>query len=335
MKSKIKNLICRILYHSGLVHLYLKFVLSRGKNFPVVIVNYHSFVKNFDNVMETHPTVTHQIDEFDKEINFLKRYFDIISLDQITEALHEGKGFKRPSVAVTVDDGYKDNYDLLYPVIKKHQIPITIFLSTSVIGTHERLWFSHLSEVLLNTTKKNLSLNGVFNRTFPLKTIEEKRTAYNTIVQKLKTVETQKRDDYLHLIDERLGMPRNTQRLMMTWDEIREMHKNGVTFGAHTDTHPILSMVPIEIGIQEITDSRCKIEQELQTRVRHFAFPNGRPQDFTEELRSFCRNSGLDTVSSCEYGNNKHATDVWNLKRIGSEVPISLFALNLIKAFKC
>jgi peptidoglycan/xylan/chitin deacetylase (PgdA/CDA1 family) len=335
MKTKIKNLICAILYHTGIFHLYLKYFFNTGKKFPAVIINYHSFVQNFDHVMETHPTVTHLIAEFDQELDFLKKYFDVVNLDKIADTLHEGKKFNRPTVAITVDDGYKDNYDLLFPIVKKHQVPVTIFLSTGVIGTNQQLWFSSLSNAILNTKRESLFLNGIFTgKTFPLKNLEEKRASYNSIVQKLKTVETTKRDDYLHLIDEKLETKTSPHRLMLNWDEIREMHNNGVYFGAHTITHPILSKVSNPDGIKEIDESRKKIEQELSIRVRHFAFPNGRPQDFTDELRTFCRHSGFDSVSSCDFGNNSTATDVWNLKRVGSEVPISLFAFNMIRAFR-
>ncbi len=91
--------------------------------------------------------------------------------------------------------------------------------------------------------------------------------------------------------------------------------------------------MPLEDAKREIADSKRKIEQELGVSVRHFAYPNGRLQDFNEVLRRFCQKIGFDSVCTCNYGNNSQTSDIWGLKRIGSEVPISLFAVNVVRSF--
>ena len=104
-------------------------------------------------------------------------------------------------------------------------------------------------------------------------------------------------------------------------------------FGAHTVTHPILTNMPLADAKKEIADSKKKIEQELGISVRHFAYTNGRPEDFNENLRLYCKEIGFDSVCTCDYGNNKDADERWTLKRIGSEIPISLYAVNVLRAF--
>lgn len=335
LKTYLKSSIYWFIYRTGILHLFLKNIFKRKGGFPAAVINYHSFVNNLEQSINPHPTVTHRIEDFKKEILFLKKYFEIISLDQLCESLKTGQLFNRPTVCITVDDGNQDNYALLFPVIKEQGVPVTIFLTTGAMGGNERLWFQELEATFLQSKREAINLNGIFEgKNFSLKSLENKRASYSRIIQKLKNITTAERNRYMHIIQEKLGKPVYTNRLMMNWDEAREMRKNNVYFGAHTVSHPILTNVSLEEGKKEILESKKKIEQELGEPVKHFAFPNGRPRDFNENLNTYCKEIGFESVASCDYGVNKRAEDVWNLKRVGSEIPIHLFAVNLTRAFQ-
>lgn len=334
VKTILKLAFCWGVYHSGILHVFIRRVFLKRKNFPAVIINYHSFVTSLNGVMEIDSTVAHRIDDFKKEISFLKRYFDVVSLDQIVDRLKTGKLFERPAVAITVDDGVRDNFDILFPVLKERGVPVTIFLTTGVIGTNQKIWVDRLSALIASTKQETLTVGGLFeDKCFSFRTIEERRRAYELIVQRLKDVDMAQRDIYLKKIEEALGHAENGQRLMLNWDEVRLMQKNEIYFGAHTVNHPILTHMPLEDAKKEIADSKQRVERELGIPVKHFAYPNGRPQDFNEALRRFCQDIGFDSVCTCNYGNNSQTSDIWGLKRIGSEVPISLFALNVLRSF--
>ncbi len=332
--TTIKLIICHSLYYSGVLHLFMKGFFMRKRGYPVVIINYHSFVKDLNRVMEPHPTVTHRLEDFKGEVSFLRKYFDVVSLDTAIGTLRQKKVFARPTVAITIDDGCKDNFDLLFPFLKESELPVTIFLTSGVIGTNQRIWVNHLGEMILKTHRNTVTLNGPFKaKTYALRTLGQRRQAYHEIVDKLKDINTVARDRYLNKIEQELGSPEHQSPLMLNWDEVRLMSRQNVSFGAHTVSHPILTNVPLEKAKKEILDSKNTIEKQLNHPVRHFAFPNGRPQDFNVELRKFCEDIGFESVSSCEYGNNQNAADVWSLKRIGSEIPLSLFAVNVVRAF--
>jgi len=147
------------------------------------------------------------------------------------------------------------------------------------------------------------------------------------------TISIEKRDHYLESIEGCLGAFKEDKALMLNWDEVRLMHGAGISFGAHTRTHPILTQLPPEKAKRDIFDSKECIEGKLGVKVRHFAYPNGRKSDFNEDLRQYCREIGFSSISSFEYGHNKISSDVWHLKRIGPESPISLFAINVTRAF--
>ncbi len=334
MRQKIKLLMCQFLYYTGLLHLMLWCFSKIRRNHSAVIINYHSFVVDANQAMETTPTVTHRISNFREELKFLKKHFDVVPLDAVVDKLKEKKVFQNPAVAITVDDGLKNNFDTLFPVLKDAGVPVTIFLATGMIGTDRRIWVDRLAEVILSTKAPVLALNGIFeNEIFTFHGIEQRRSTYSKILNRLKDVDMQQRDVYLKQIERELGAPEAQDRVMLNWDEVRVMEKNNIYFGAHTVTHPILTNMPLEAAKKEIVDSKKKIEQELGIQVKHFAYPNGRPKDFNKELKQFCEEIGFESVCTCDYGNNIEAADVFALKRIGSEVPISLFAVNVFRAF--
>src|SRR3989338_286356 len=101
-KTKIKDRACAFLLYSGLLHIYLDLIFNKRKYYPAVLVNYHSFTDSLNNKIETDSTVLHKITDFEKELRFMRRYFDIKSLDEIVSSLKTGVGFKKPTIGITV-----------------------------------------------------------------------------------------------------------------------------------------------------------------------------------------------------------------------------------------
>lgn len=318
LKSIIKIIACSVLFYSGILHLYIVCIFKRKRNFPAVIINYHRFFRDLDGVIDIEPTVTHLVSDFEKELKFLKRYFDVVSLDEVVAVLRAGKAFTRPTIAITIDDGFRDNFELAFPLLKRHDIPATIFLTAGLIGMNKRIWVDHLAEMIF-------AGSGSF---------QEKRSTYYTTLKRLKDMSLEERDGYLKKMEEGAEPAAGQEPLMLDWQQVREMAQSRISFGAHTLAHPILTNMPLEDAKREILESKKTIEQEAGLKVRHFAYPNGRPKDFNEKLREYCKETGFESISTCDFGSNKAATDVWALKRVGSYVPISLFAVNLLRSFR-
>lgn len=334
LKALLKLAFCNTAYYTGLLRMAFKFSTCQNNEFPAVIINYHRFVESLDDIIEIHPSVTHLINDFKEEIRFLKSNFNVVSLDELVDTLESKKSFTKPTVAITIDDGFKDNYDLLFPVLKEEDVPVTIFLSTGVIGTTAMNWYDQLANMILHTSVKEFRIAGLFDeKSFSLDSLDNKRSAYVQIVEALKDVDIEKRNQYLKDIEDRLGSPKTNGALMLNWDEVRTMNKTSVSFGGHTHTHPILTRMPLKDAKKDILDSKVNIENALGTQVKHFAYPNGRAVDFNEDLRQYCREIGFSSISTLNYGNNNSPSDVWGLRRIGSESPVSLFAVNVVRAF--
>jgi len=333
LKKYLKLIICSFLYYSGLLHIYLQYFFPRRKEFPVVILNYHSFVERMDDVIDVEPSVTHLIDDFKKELRFFKKYFDVASLDAVVDTLRASKKFIRPTIAITVDDGLKNNYDLFFPAVKAEKVPVTVFLTAGLIGTNERVWWDKLAYVFAKTAKNEFSLAAVLDgKEFPLNSLSAKRRAYVNIVEYLKGLPTKDRDECVRQIAVALAVAPENDAGMLTWEQVREMARENVTFGAHTCNHPILTRVPREEAKMEIAESKRIIEKELGVPIWHFAFPNGGEADFNEDLKNFCKGIGFESISTCIFGNNSNERDLLALKRMGHTVPLSLFFINVIRA---
>jgi peptidoglycan/xylan/chitin deacetylase (PgdA/CDA1 family) len=118
---------------------------------------------------------------------------------------------------------------------------------------------------------------------------------------------------------------------LLNWDEVREMDRNGISFGAHTVTHAFLPGMPQEAAKEEIRKSKEIVEAEVGKPVRHFAIPNGKPEDFTEELRLFCQGIGFDTIVTTEPGRLDSEVDRFSLKRALPPPPLYYFACEIAR----
>ncbi len=120
MKQLLKNLLFFILYN-----------FNKDLDGKASILMYHSIGEN--NALFT---VTEKV--FKKQLEYLKRKkFNIIKLSDLIKKIKAGDDISN-CVCITFDDGYKDNYDIVFPLIKKYSFPITIFIATSFIGKNMR-----------------------------------------------------------------------------------------------------------------------------------------------------------------------------------------------------
>ena len=337
-KKVSKNILYFIFYHVGAFGVTLRIVEKLRHQHPCVILLYHRIVEDNTKYLDKGPGMHHHIRDFEEEIPYLKKHYQVLPMDEVIAQIKSGKGFDRPTVAITFDDGYLDNYTLAYPVLKKYGIPATIYLTTSLIDTDERTWTDQIEHALLQTHREYFVVPALFGeQKISIRTNEEKRTICIDLGSKLKAVPDMRRKELLRDIFEGLGINGSNPlerrpRIMLNWDEVREMAGNGITFGSHSHTHPILSRMPLQEAKEDILISKCIIEEQLGTKVKHFAYPNGRAEDFSEELRRYCANIGFESVASVIYGVNDAAHgNEFALRRISAMCPIWICAGSIAK----
>jgi peptidoglycan/xylan/chitin deacetylase (PgdA/CDA1 family) len=267
----------------------------------------------------------------------LKRWYDVISLDQLVATIKAGKCFSVPTVILTIDDGFKDNYDLAYPILKRLGLPATIFLTSGLVNTPTVPWVDEIGIALAKTKLGNLYFPQLFgDQVVAISNNEQKAETLHRIYEKLLYLEHNTKVD---LVDTLLSILSDKddllphERIMLNWKEIKQMTQNNISFGAHTMTHPTLSKMDSKDAMREIIESKLIIEKKLGIRVRHFAIPNGQDEDFTEELRDFCRKAIFDSVVTTNYGVVKKESDLYNLPRVHPSTPLFVFATDLARLF--
>lgn len=214
--------------------------------------------------------------QFDWQMGLLARHANVLPLP---EALHRVQDGTLPprAACVTFDDGYQDNYLNALPVLKQWGIPATFFIATGFVGTGI-MFNDSIIEAIRRCPKCTLDLGDANLGAHHLDNWKARHTAASSLIQQVKHAPPKTRAQQVDMIVRYSGVSLHTEsRLMMDATQIRELQAAGMTIGAHTRTHPILSQLQADMAHEEIKGSRADLEGILQTPIEVFAYPNGKP----------------------------------------------------------
>ncbi|MDP1853771.1 MAG: polysaccharide deacetylase family protein [Candidatus Omnitrophota bacterium] len=246
----------------------------------------------------------------EKQIKALKRYFKFVTLSEFVGLINNSD---KPLTVITFDDGYKNTFTNAFPILKKNNLPATVFLTTGVIDNDDIIWTDKLS-MLKRTDAASLE---------KLKT-ELKNVPNSDKENRIKQWESCPGIDYKSIPE---------AEKMLSWDEVKIMAKEpNIEFGAHTVNHLILTKVNKEEAEKEIIDSKQKIETELSRKITAFCYPNGQAGDFNEAVIEILRENGFTCAVTTIEGKIKKDDNNFALKRISlGERPPHLVVLKIIK----
>lgn len=249
--------------------------------------------------------------DFEKQVQFLKKHFAILDLTELAQLKDRPR---KDVVVLTFDDGYRDNYTHVYPVLKECKVPATIFLATDYIGTDRLFWYDQVSWALHNASRSP-DFGALLDGGTPADIVEELRSFFGSpdtsedtvasLVIKLKALPEVTRTAVIEKVTELCGVknrPTGEDRAMLNWGEVREMAKNGVSFGSHTKSHPKLSAIPVDQARAEIVGSKSMIENEIQKPVTTFAYPYGKTEDYSDEIVNILSVEGFELACSTNGG---------------------------------
>lgn len=252
---------------------------------------------------------------FEMQMRYFCRNYEIIPLDKLVEYMTQGIPLPKKAVVITFDDGYKDNYRNAYPILKKYHIPATIFLTTGHIGTGNLFWWDKVSYIINHTNVDKLYLDEFGS--YSLKSDAEKFRACSIIEERLKKLNPDLEDLFIKklLISTETDYPSDLGiELILNWDEIKEMSRNGIAFGAHTVNHKILTKLPLARARWEIVKSKNDIEKRIGQQVTAFSYPNG---DFCEDIVGLVRKNGFSCAVATSPGKIISPKDnIYGLNRI-------------------
>ncbi|MDZ7333336.1 MAG: polysaccharide deacetylase family protein [candidate division KSB1 bacterium] len=223
-------------------------------------------------------------------------------------------------VVITFDDGYQDNYTNAFPILKKYAVPATIFLSTDPIQNGTRLWYDAIQETILGSSQKHIDLSAFGLGEFEIITAKQKDHAIHQITDHVKKfMNGCRKEEITEYLETRYSTnddAGNSQWLMLNWDQIKEMARSGITFGAHTMTHPILTQISTEEAQREIQLSRKIIEENIGMKVDLFAYPNGNADDYNDKIIDLVKSEGFSAACTLIPGVNRR-NNLYALYRLG------------------
>lgn len=245
--------------------------------------------------------------------------YQFVSMDEAVARLRGRRGEGR-FVAITADDGFRDNLVEALPVFERHGTPFTVYVAPGLVDGSAWLWWEVVDELVAK--RESVALPGVAGgEQLGCATQAEKCAAFGRLVRYL-TSDTPEQD--LHSAVAKLARvnginPNGPNRLIMNWDELRELSRHPLaTIGAHTVSHCNLRRLPEDIARREMSDSATILEQKLGSRPRHFAYPYGYPAAVGSREVALAAEAGFDSAVTTRHGilRSEHADHLTALPRI-------------------
>ena len=244
-----------------------------------------------------------------------QRGYTFVSLDQLSEQLVAGSGKKL--LALTFDDGYRDNFTVAYPLLKRLGIPFAIYATTSFPDGEAVLWW-YAVERLLQVHDQIALADG---RLLSCRTNKEKLDAFVSLRQSIMALPRDGLGDRVNAIFEQTSFDwrQTCAEEALSWDDLRELAQDPlVTIGAHTVSHPVLSALSPEQACAEMRDSRERIEARIGVPVAHFCYPFGSRNEVGAREFELARELGFKTATTTRWGNifPKHRKHLHGLPRV-------------------
>jgi len=239
----------------------------------------------------------------DRTISFFKkRSYDIISLDDLP-ARQASEKSKKKFVIFTFDDGYADNFEIAYPIFKKHNVPFTIYVTTGLPDGHAFLWWYLLEDLIVKNNSLDLNIFGKQTH-YSTDTLKAKEITFNQLrsilaVADKAELETHKANMFGNYIDQNAQL---TKSISMTWNQIEELSKDPlVTIGSHTVNHYPLKSLDADESKFELSESKKNIETKIKKEVKHFCYPIGSYSSREIALANECGYQTATTVNMSNF----------------------------------
>jgi peptidoglycan/xylan/chitin deacetylase (PgdA/CDA1 family) len=313
-----------------MIRLAMSAFSPRGSRARLTVLIFHRVLPESD------PLFPGELDarSFAEFMTLIGSWFNVLPLGEAIDRLERGGLPARP-LAITFDDGYRDNFTVALPILRERRLPATFFVATGFLDGG-RMFNDTIIEAVRRYRGDALDLSRSQLGVHSTGTIEARRTAIEALIARLKYLPPPLRLEASQGIAEAAGVALPDD-LMMTSDQVRGLRSAGMAVGAHTHTHPILVRLAPDEARAEIATGKAYLEEILGEPVRLFAYPNGKPNaDYSEAHVRMVREAGFRGAVSTAWGAARSGCDVFQLPRFTpwGSTPTRLaarFARNLLR----
>lgn len=331
IKKYIKLLLASVLYYGGAFAFTNIIKRMIHQNGDCVILMYHRVVDNPETEHDnTELGLFVSTDTFEKQIAYLSRKYNVIPLAQLVNALIVGETLPSRSIAITFDDGWRDNFTHAYPLLKKYKTPATIFLTTDFIGTDKVMWFQQvglimgseklsaeqLIEILRSEIDKTKSPipEWLSNKSRAIEIVSD----LSLFLQELKLIDLSITESIIKRMKTEAGFSSDEWKdnsWIMSWSDARAMKPEIIQYGSHGESHQIMNGLSTNALARELAQSRAILEKELSRPIEILAYPNG---DYNNSVLQQVKSAGYSAaLATIGMGEKQTRPNLFAIRRIG------------------
>jgi len=254
---------------------------------------------------------------FAQHMRHLRQTYQPMRLLDLIDGIQQ-RSLPDRAVAVTFDDGYRDNLTSALPELEANNIPATIFVTTSYVDREREPWWDEVKHFILEPLQLPVRLSLRIDRqeySWSTHTLKERLNAHQDLENLMRPLPTYINDKILDHLAQWSNMQRRCHPAYrtVTSSELRELARHPlIDLGAHTITHPILPTLSLDAQFNEIVGSRYSLEKMINRQVHSFAYPNG---DYNEQTRKLVDAAGYKAACTTINGSVQQGDDVFQLRR--------------------
>ena len=250
--------------------------------------------------------------DFDRLMAYVSEYFSVLPLEDAVSRLQAGRLPAR-SLAITFDDGYRDNAEIALPILARHGLTATFFIVTDMLNGGI-MWNDSIVEVFRRPTSFK-GFEELQVEPSELASESARISACKRVLGQLKYLAPERRAAAVMELVQRTGTTLS-RTLMMKPEHVRQLVDSGMTVGGHTATHPILASLADEAAELEIRRGKDELSDLVGQEIKLFAYPNGRPgQDFKRVHVDIVRRLGFTAAVTTSHGTSNNHSDIHQLAR--------------------
>ena len=335
-RHRVRNVLAKALHSCGALQ------PERTCAEKLTIITFHRVLPEKLRGEYPFPGLTVPVGLFSEMIEFFAEHYRCMNVSEAWRELEKQSNGK-PLLAITFDDGRKDNFQYAVPVLKEFSVPATFYVPAKFVGKSELMWHDEVAYSIKFILDSSLDGLGTFQDMID-ESIQEKEPSevIRIIVNVLKHLPIAERNRLLKAMMAKCGsinIP--SWECAMDWNDLKTLQHSGHEIGAHSMTHEILRESQ-GVDLQyEIGESKKVLESELGTTVRTFSYPSGIYDDRTLQI---VRDEKFETAVATSWGHNDLSQNPHHLNRIEVQAELnqthcgrlntSVFAWRLANLFR-
>ncbi len=274
-------------------------------------------------------TISATPDVFERQMAHLAAHYHVVTMPEVFAARNGGPRLPRRAVLLTFDDAYRDFAEHAWPILRRFRLHATLFVPTAYPGHPERaFWWDRLHQSLQGAgATEGCELPW---EQHALDAPATRGSVYRELVTWLKSLPHAEAIAWVERLARKLQTPAAAVDHVLNWDELRQLASDGVTLGAHTQTHPLLHRIPADVARREAAGSFDDLRREIGNVLPVFAYPGGK---FNRAAVEAVRRAGFELAFAGRRGiNNLDDMDPLRLRRnhIGRGTHHAVFRARLL-----